>query len=228
MNNTRNSGPSHSLQAVIPRESLPREATSSGLNSHRLARIVRRELDQATRDASEVVARASAHAEKVRQEAEDFAERSRVKLLQDARETARAELAAEWLAVSKAAAAVEANLQEDMFRGAALIAERVIRAELHADATRLRGMALEAVREVRGARSMVLRVNPVDAPELERTLQEALRGGAASIRVETDEMLSRGDILVQADVGNVDARLTVQIARLVQVIRRAAASQERG
>jgi flagellar biosynthesis/type III secretory pathway protein FliH len=228
MSDTRNSGPNHPPQAVIRRESLPGDSAHSGLNAQRLARIVRRELDQATRDASEVVARASAHAEKVLQEAEEFAERSRAKLLQDAREIARAELAAEWLLVGKAAAAVEANLQEDMFRGAALIAERVIRAELHTDATRLRGMALEAVREVRGARSMVLRVNPVDAPELERTLHEALRGGTASIRVETDEMLARGDILVQADVGKVDARLTVQIARLVQVIRLAAAGQERG
>ena len=101
----------------------------------------------------------------------------------------------------------------------------LVREELSATPAHVRGRVRDVLRRVRRARRLQLTVHPEDAPLLGDL--DAL-GDAVELRtaveLHTDPGLERGSALVESDLGDLDARLEIQVDRLARTLARAAES----
>ena len=91
-------------------------------------------------------------------------------------------------------------------RSAALMARQVLRAELAATPEHVAEVARDAVNAVlMSARQMVVRVHPDDLALVSQGASEVLqaRGG----RLVADAGVSRGGVVIDSDVGTVDASI---------------------
>lgn len=101
---------------------------------------------------------------------------------------------------------LDAQLADTLARTAVQLAQQVLRHELAAHAPHVAAVAGEAVNAVlMSARHVVVRVHPQDLPLVAEGADEALQ--ARSARLVADATLQRGDVLVDSDVGRIDARV---------------------
>lgn len=101
---------------------------------------------------------------------------------------------------------------------AVLLAERLIGETLPLQPARIRLLAEGALAAARGARKGTLDAHPEDGAALREQLGE---GVLAAFTIRENPELSRGSLLVHTDVGSLDARLSVQLARLAETLREA-------
>jgi len=71
----------------------------------------------------------------------------------------------------------------------------------------------------RRARDVVVRLHPDDAAILERAAPDvAARAGRASFTVKADASIERGGCVVETDLGELDARIDVQLDALARAL----------
>ncbi len=144
----------------------------------------------------------------------------------EAAEQARAEAAARAAADYLSFRAIEDRRTErDVDRIvslAVLLAERVVRESLEVEPLRIAKIAEEAIREARGARRVRLLVSPDDA----RALSDPAVTLGESVEVVADPELSRGSIVVETELGRIDARLQVFLERLAVTVRESLGREE--
>jgi len=99
---------------------------------------------------------------------------------------------------------------------ATALAERLIGEALQIDPTRVGALAVDALRETRGARQLRVEACPLDLPVLQELLA-SLGEGVATL--EPSNELSRGSLIVHTELGRVDARLAPQLGRLAEALR---------
>lgn len=181
--------------------------------------VPREELDaRATADAIVLGAKAEAAAmlERARADAAGVAARAH----DEAREQEHAKLAAAWLALL---AREEGRAALDLDRAtklAAVLAERLVGRALAADPATIVLLAKSALAEARGARRATILAHPSDAAVLvERLGTAGLPDG--TVDVVGDETLNPGSLVVQTELGTVDARLRPQLERLAAALREA-------
>ena len=136
----------------------------------------------------------------------------------EARETELARVAAE-LIVSRAGE--ERRAERDVGRTieiAALLAERLIGEAIASDPARVGALAIDALKETRGARQIRIEAC-VDDVAILNELLASLGEGVATI--EASEELARGSLIVHTELGRIDARLAPQLARLAEALREA-------
>ena len=86
------------------------------------------------------------------------------------------------------------------------LARQVLRAEITLNPVLVAKVAAEAVHAVMlSARHIFVRVHPDDLPLVAEGAQEAL--AARGARLQADDTIERGGVLVQSDVGAIDAQL---------------------
>jgi type III secretion protein L len=183
-----------------------------------LARRIPRVVVDAHEEAARIVARATAHAEKITREATTKASAMAEQVGREARETEIARVAAEVLVVR---AGAERRAEKELDRTiqlAVLLAERLVGEALAVDPTRIGALALDALKETRGARQMRVEASPDDVAVL-RELLASLGDGVAT--VDATPELARGSLVVHTELGRVDARLAPQLARLAEALREA-------
>lgn len=93
------------------------------------------------------------------------------------------------------------------------IAEIIIRTSLSAQPTEWLKMVRDAVAKVAGANELILKVSPDDAEILNEhlgSIREVLTE-SSPIRVETDSSMKPGDLWVESNIGQVDARIAQQL-----------------
>jgi flagellar biosynthesis/type III secretory pathway protein FliH len=164
-------------------------------------------LEEAQAEAGSIVARAKADAEaSVR-----LAER-------DARESAQADLAARWLALRQREIRGVENGSDRTVALAVALAERLLGASLDLDPTRIVSLAQTIFAEARGARRAKVDAHPSDASVLREQLTTAGLD-VQSIEIREDPTLARGELRLQTDLGNIDARLAPRFARLAAALR---------
>lgn len=84
----------------------------------------------------------------------------------------------------------------------------------------LRDVTRRAMERVRRARLMLLRVNPADAPAATRSAETWLPEGLSRVEIEVfaDEGVARGGVIVESEVGRVDARLELLCAEVARIL----------
>jgi flagellar assembly protein FliH len=105
--------------------------------------------------------------------------------------------------------ALDRRLADTLVKCAVQLAEQVVRSELAQRPELVAQVAADAVDAVMlSARHIGVRVHPADLPLIESGAEEAL--AARSARLVADETIARGGVLVESDVGTVDARIEVR------------------
>ncbi|MBA4175217.1 MAG: flagellar biosynthesis protein [Leptothrix sp. (in: Bacteria)] len=108
--------------------------------------------------------------------------------------------------------ALDAEMAGALARSAVLLAQQVLRAELDSHPEVVARVAAEAVNAVMlSARHIAVHVHPADLPLVSEGAADALQARGA--RLHADAGIRRGGVLVQSDVGAVDARIGVRWAQ---------------
>lgn len=102
--------------------------------------------------------------------------------------------------------ALEAQMADALARTAVQLARQVLRAELEAQPAHVARVAAEAVSAVLlSARQITVQVHPQDLPLVAEGADEALKARGA--RLVANAQIARGGVLVESDVGSIDARI---------------------
>ena len=102
--------------------------------------------------------------------------------------------------------ALHDQLAQSVTRVAVQLARQVLRAELEIAPAHVATVAAEAVEAVLlSARHITVHVNPHDLPLVAEGAEEALKARGA--RLVADAAIERGGVLVESDLGSIDARV---------------------
>ncbi len=122
---------------------------------------------------------------------------------------------------------LDGQLADAVARTAVQLAEQVLRHELATQPALVAGVAAEAVDAVMlSARHVTLRAHPDDLPLIAEGAEEAL--AARQARLVADATLARGDVVVDSDVGHVDARVAARWTQALAVLGLPADTGENG
>ncbi|MDG2020674.1 MAG: FliH/SctL family protein [Phycisphaerales bacterium] len=115
--------------------------------------------------------------------------------------------------------AIREEARRDLLRLSLAIAERVLgRLPAH-DPSLVETQVSGAIEMLTGSTSLRISLHPEDLPAIERHLPSVMtriRGGAeADVSIETDPAIIRGGCMVRAGDGEIDARLDVQMSKIV-------------
>ncbi|MBK1690395.1 FliH/SctL family protein [Rubrivivax gelatinosus] len=109
------------------------------------------------------------------------------------------------------------EIAEAVARTAVQLARQVLRSELRVDPSLVARVAAEAVNNVLlSARHITVRVHPNDLPLVAEGAEEALTARGA--RLLADESIERGGVLVDSDVGSIDARIASRWTQAASVL----------
>ncbi len=129
---------------------------------------------------------------------------------------ARAEVAAQWIALAEQRDRQLAALEPQLVELGLQLARRILDEELRLAPERIAALAAPLLARVRRARQVVVRVHPDDRDALAAQLP-ALRASAelaAAVHIQDDPDLARGDCVVVSDAGALDARIETQLRAL--------------
>jgi flagellar assembly protein FliH len=181
-------------------------------------RRVSREVLGARALAGAIVKQAQADADALVAQGRRDAQASAELAAREARESAQTELAARWLALRQREIKDVENGSERVVALAVALAERLLGAALDLDPERIVSLARVVFAEARGARKANVDANPADAPILREQLTTAGLD-VQSIEIREDPTLLRGELRLQTDLGNIDARLAPRFERLAAALR---------
>lgn len=105
------------------------------------------------------------------------------------------------------------EMKEKIVEIAIATAKKIIKKEIKEDSETIVRVVREALKRIRHAQKITIKVNPQDWMKLKEVqpelLSSSLREG--SIYIEKDEAIARGGSLVETDKGIIDARIERQI-----------------
>ena len=108
--------------------------------------------------------------------------------------------------------------QRDVIAVASLLAEQILVEQLTIQPQRVAELAQKALREAGGARAITLHLAPQYANLLTDELETFGPDVGAQIRIAVNHALGPGDLLIETDVGYIDARISTQISHLAFLI----------
>jgi len=180
--------------------------------------LVKRVVVEAQAEAGEKLAVAERRARAIIAEAENQASLLREQAREEGQKAAAAELAAAWV---KLRTEEERRDERDLDRAIELaraMAERLLGEALALAPAQVVALARQTLAFARQASRVVLRAHPADAEALKREIA-SLGLESAAIQIHADSDRSRGSLLVDTDLGTLDANLTVQLDRLARSLR---------
>ena len=210
------------IKAAFPAQQVDVEApTSPDPSPQRTPRRLDREVVSAHREAARLIANAHATVEAELLEGKRKVARVTEDAAKEAREKEIAKLAAAFLVLrGEEAARAERDLGQTTAL-AKMLAERLLGAELTLAPERVKELAAHALREARGARRAKIRACATDAQLLGTRLAELgaqLGIAEGAVEIVTDDTLGRGSLLLDTDLGVLDARLSPQLDRLTEAL----------
>ena len=108
--------------------------------------------------------------------------------------------------------ALDAEMSRSLARTAVQLARQVLRTELETRPEVVASVASQAVQAVLfSARQITLQVHPEDLPLVQEGAADALEARGA--RVVANPALTRGSVVVESDVGSIDARVATRWAQ---------------
>lgn len=200
--------------ARVVRPAWQRDGQSAG----RRGRVVGSAVLAAEQRAAQRVADAEARAQALLRRAESEASELRARVETEARAAAAAEVAERSLALALRESQGDARQLDRVVVLARLLAERLLGEALALEPGRVVALAREVVAEARGARRIQVVAHPEDARLLAEELHQ-LGLPVECLQVTGDARRQRGSLRLVTDVGELDAELGPQLARLAERLR---------
>jgi type III secretion system HrpE/YscL family protein len=167
--------------------------------------LVQSEVMDARRQAAEILQ----HAE---QRAAALREQARVDGYQAGLEQAAGEL----LAIVRARSAALEELEPQAIEVALMAARQIIGREIEVRPEQVAEIVAPLLQRVRRASRVVVRIHPADRPAIEGLLEKRI---SATISIEPDAGLARGDCVIDSDIGKLDARIAVRLSALARALQ---------
>lgn len=152
---------------------------------------------------------------------EDAVQRSREvreKAREEGRREGAEELALGWIALRAEQSARDERGLDRTVELARAMAERIVGEAIALEPAKIATMARQALASASQARHVALRAHPADAEALQRDVS-ALGLESAAIEIHADETRPRGSLLLETDLGILDADITIQLDRLARSLR---------
>ncbi len=182
-----------------------------------LARRLPREVFEAHGEAARILIDARRKASDIVAEAKASAASRTEIAVEEACEREIARVAVEVLVARSNENQADTHRLDRILELAVLLAERLVGEALAVDAARVGTLALEALKQARGARRVRVEACPEDVAALTELLTTSLGDGVALIEPSSD--LTRGSLIVHTELGRVDARVRPQLSRLSLALR---------
>lgn len=160
-------------------------------------------LAEARKEADRLVSEAHAEADRIRREATEAG-------LQEGQTRAAATVAR----ASEMRDRMLTDAEGQVTKLAVAVARRLVGAAAASDPSFVRGLVEQALARTRRARALEVRVHPEDAPHV----RDLVEGRPREIAVQPDASIERGGCVLHTDVGDVDARLEVQLAAIERTL----------
>lgn len=183
-------------------------------------RRIPRALIDARVHAASIVAEANEQARAIVEEAHRQAEEIRERARREGEQAGQAEASA-WLVREAARRAAESEKDVAMIADLALeVARTILGREAATGSEVVRDVARRALLRVRRARRIVLRVHPEDVEAARAGCRQWLPAGMEPevLDVEADPRVDRGGVIVESEIGRLDARLDVQLRALARAL----------
>ena len=190
----------------------------SGAAAHPYGRVVQRAAADAAEEAADRLARAEQAARAILDQAEQTARSLRDQASREGRQEGAAELAAAWI---KLRTEENARDERDLDRTVELaraMAERIVGETIALEPAKIAVMARQTLAAAKQARQIALSAHPEDAAALRAHLG-SLGLEQAALEIHADETRTRGSLLLETDLGIIDADLTIQLDRLARSLR---------
>lgn len=182
--------------------------------------VVPREVYDAREEARRIVDEAREQAASIVEDAERNAESIRERARAEGHEAGRAEAAALLARAAALRDQASADAERDTARVALAAAERIVGEELAVSPDRIAAIVGEALGRARRANEVVVSVCPADAETLRAMQAEvaAHAGNPARFSIREDPELTRGGCIVRTELGEIDARVEVQLESLARAL----------
>jgi flagellar biosynthesis/type III secretory pathway protein FliH len=184
----------------------------------RTGKLLKQASAAASLEASAKLAAAENEARAILAAAEAKARAMREEAREQGRSEGAASLAAAWVKQRTEEAARDERDLDRTTELARAMAERLVGEALELDPAKVRSIARQVLATARKARRVVLSAHPADADALRADLA-ALGLEGAAIEIHADQARDRGSLLVETDLGTLDANLTLQLDRLARSLR---------
>jgi len=159
-----------------------------------------------------VIVDASKRAEAIVRSAHEEAERTRAAIRDEAsvaaRHEARAEVARALIAIEAARAQAIEEIRGEVVALSIAVARQILGETLEAQPDRVRALTDVALARVARSHAVRVRVHPEDVGHLFGIIAE----------VVADSSLSRGDCVVESDLGDIDGRIETQLEHLARAL----------
>jgi flagellar biosynthesis/type III secretory pathway protein FliH len=164
--------------------------------------------------ADAILADAEAAARARASEAERAAAMLRVEAEEEGRREGNAKVAALIAATRAERDRALGEARREIVTLAIAVAKRLVGDAVERDARVVESIARDAIERARGSSRLRILVAPADAPALAALASAHL----IPLEVEPDPTLGRGDCVVRADVGTIDARLDTKLAAFLDAL----------
>ncbi|MEZ4223443.1 MAG: FliH/SctL family protein [Polyangiaceae bacterium] len=181
-------------------------------------RRVPKEIVEAELRAKQIVQAAEAQAKATLEAARQEVAGVKLRAQAEGRAEAAAALAARAVELKVLEGRADERALDRLVQVATVLAERLLGERLVADPTRVTALARQALQEARGARAIKIHAHPEDAAVLRADLHRLGVDPSAVTFVEAPSRV-RGHLLLETDIGVLDAELGPQLQRLGQRIR---------
>jgi flagellar assembly protein FliH/type III secretion protein L len=184
----------------------------------RAGRVIKSEVADAALEAARKIEAAEERAGRIVADAEEAARAVREGAREEGRRAGAAEVAGAWI---KLRSEEEKKLERDLDRTlqlATVMAERLLGETLSLDPARVLAIAKQVLASARQARRIALKAHPDDAEVLRREIAQ-LGLEEAAIEIHVEPARSRGSLLLETDLGILDADLSIQLDRLARSLR---------
>jgi len=189
-------------------------------------KVLKREVYEATREASDVVALAQ---EKARQIIEE-ALREQDSIRERARQEGNAQGLAEWNRVlteaNQRADELTNSWEETMLRLSVRVAEKIIGEQLRVHPETIVEIIREVIKNIRPGKRLTIQVNQADAQQARARIDRIKDGLSTSSEIEivASGSVSPGGCLIESELGIIDARLETQLKCLEEALVRGSGS----
>lgn len=94
------------------------------------------------------------------------------------------------------------------------VAKKIVQREISND-TIINENVRVAINKIMGANEVRLKLNPSDVDEMTEASKNLINGSSFNkIKIEPDERIEQGGCLIETEIGNVDARISIQLSEM--------------
>lgn len=183
--------------------------------------VIPRQRLEAQAEAESLIARAQERARQIEEQAKGEFRKARDEGLRQGRREAEQEMADRLAKAARLADIAAERHLPGLIELASQMASQLVRSELELRPQAISHICREVIRENRPGRKLKLLLHPGDLERLREEGSPLIEDGDVHIDLEAAPDLQPGGCVVRSELGQVDARLNVQLKELCRAVREA-------